>query len=90
MDMFFQKIGVRSCTWGILIKKKTLKSFLILEVLLGFAVKIRLVKRFLSGNYSAIRSNRKKISVKKLCCLLSNFQKKKRVESERFLNVSSN
>lgn len=71
-------------------KKKTLKSFLILEVLLGFAVKIRLVKRFLSGNYSAIRSNRKKISVKKLCCLLSNFQKKKRVESERFLNVSSN
>lgn len=59
----FQKIGVRSCTWGILIKK-TLKSFLILEVLLGFAVQIRLVKRFLSGNYSAIRSNRKKISVK--------------------------
>lgn len=49
MDMFFQKIGVRSCTWGILIKK-TLKSFLILEVLLGFAVQIRLVKRFLSGN----------------------------------------
>lgn len=89
MDMFFQKIGVRSCTWGILIKK-TLKSFLILEVLLGFAVQIRLVKRFLSGSYSAIRSNRKKISVKKLCCLLSNFQKKKRVESERFLNVSSN
>lgn len=63
MDMFFQKIGVRSCTWGILIKKN-LKSFLILEVLLGFAVQIRLVKRFLSGNYSAIRSNRKKISVK--------------------------
>lgn len=89
MDMFFQKIGVRSCTWGILIKK-TLKSFLILEVLLGFAVQIRLVKRFLSGSYSAIRSNRKKISVKKLCSLLSNFQKKKRVESERFLNVSSN
>ena len=89
MDMFFQKIGVRSCTWGILIKK-TLKSFLILEVLLGFAVQIRLVKRFLSDSYSAIRSNRKKISVKKLCCLLSNFQKKKRVESERFLNVSSN
>ena len=44
MDMFFQKIGVRSCTWGILIKKN-FKIFLDFRSPVGFCCKNKTCKK---------------------------------------------